>query len=44
MLAFGDVHPLRLGLLVMIPALHLILVTAAPAEIVPVKTKSSPLR
>ncbi|MFD4641966.1 hypothetical protein ACFWN2_32000 [Lentzea sp. NPDC058436] len=38
-MAFADGHPLRLGVLVMIPALHLIHVTSALAAVVPVKTK-----
>lgn len=41
-LAFGDGHPLRLGVLIMIPALHLIHVTSALAAVVPVKTKIEP--
>jgi hypothetical protein len=38
-MAFGDGHPLRLGVWIMIPALHLIHVTSALAAVVPVKTK-----
>ncbi|GHH63081.1 hypothetical protein [Lentzea cavernae] len=38
-MAFADGHPLRLGVLVVIPALHLIHVTSALAAVVPVKTK-----
>jgi hypothetical protein len=38
-MAFDDGHPLRLGVLIMIPALHLIHVTSALAAVVPVKTK-----
>ncbi|GGU67840.1 hypothetical protein [Lentzea flava] len=38
-MAFGEGHPLRLGVLLMIPALHLIHVTSALAAVVPVKTK-----
>lgn len=38
-MAFGDGHPLRLGVWLMIPALHLIHVTSALAAVVPVKTK-----
>ena len=41
-MAFGDGHPLRLGVLVLIPALHLVHVTAALAAVVPVKTKIEP--
>ncbi|MGW6933343.1 hypothetical protein ACWGE0_25025 [Lentzea sp. NPDC054927] len=41
-MAFADGHPLRLGVLVMIPALHLIHVTSALAAVVPVKTKIEP--
>ncbi|MFD9703920.1 hypothetical protein [Lentzea sp. NPDC059081] len=38
-MAFGEGHPLRLGVLLMIPALHLIHTTSALAAVVPVKTK-----
>jgi len=38
-MAFDDGHPLRLGVLIMIPALHLVHVTSALAAVVPVKTK-----
>ena len=38
-MAFGDGHPLRLGVLIMIPALHLVHLTSALAAVVPVKTK-----
>jgi hypothetical protein len=38
-MAFGDGHPLRIGVWLMIPALHLIHVTSAIAAVVPVKTK-----
>ncbi|MGW6444667.1 hypothetical protein [Lentzea sp. NPDC055074] len=38
-MAFGEGHPLRLGVLIMIPALHLIHVTSALAAVVPVKTR-----
>ncbi|WP_394613917.1 hypothetical protein JNUCC0626_29040 [Lentzea sp. JNUCC 0626] len=38
-MAFADGHPLRLGVLIMIPSLHLIHVTSALAAVVPVKTK-----
>lgn len=38
-MAFGEGHPLRLGVLVLIPALHLVHVTSALAAVVPVKTK-----
>jgi hypothetical protein len=38
-MAFGDGHPLRLGVWIMIPALHLIHLTSALAAVVPVKTK-----
>ncbi len=38
-MAFDDGHPLRLGVRIMIPALHLIHVTSALAAVVPVKTK-----
>jgi hypothetical protein len=41
-MAFGDGHPLRLGVLLMIPALHLIHVTSALAAVVPAKTKIEP--
>ena len=41
-IAFADGHPLRLGVLLMIPALHLIHVTSALAAVVPVKTKIEP--
>ncbi|MDX8036562.1 hypothetical protein SK803_40745 [Lentzea sp. BCCO 10_0856] len=41
-MAFADGHPLRLGVLLMIPALHLIHVTSALAAVVPVKTKIEP--
>ncbi|MET9228185.1 hypothetical protein [Lentzea sp. NPDC003310] len=41
-MAFADGHPLRLGVLVLIPALHLIHVTSALAAVVPVKTKIEP--
>ena len=38
-MAFADAHPLRLGVLLMIPALHLIHVTSALAAVVPMKTR-----
>ncbi|GLY52621.1 hypothetical protein [Lentzea sp. NBRC 102530] len=38
-MAFADGHPVRLGVLIMIPALHLIHVTSALAAVVPVKTR-----
>ena len=38
-MAFADGHPLRLGVLLMIPLLHLIHITSALAAVVPVKTK-----
>lgn len=38
-MAFGDGHPLRLGVLLMIPALHAIHVTSALAAVVPLKTR-----
>jgi len=41
-MAFADGHPLRLGVLLMIPLLHLVHVTSALAAIVPVKTKIEP--
>ncbi|HEX7308455.1 hypothetical protein [Lentzea sp.] len=41
-MAFGEGHPLRLGVLLLIPALHLIHVTSAIAAVVPVKTKIEP--
>ncbi|MFI6101111.1 hypothetical protein ACIA8G_36670 [Lentzea sp. NPDC051213] len=41
-MAFADGHPLRLGVLLMIPLLHLIHVTSALAAVVPVKTKIEP--
>ena len=41
-MAFADGHPLRLGVLLMIPALHLIHVTSALAAVVPAKTKIEP--
>ncbi|MFD4676512.1 hypothetical protein ACFWNN_42800 [Lentzea sp. NPDC058450] len=41
-MAFADGHPLRLGVLIMIPALHLIHVTSALAAVVPVKTRIEP--
>ncbi|WP_329787829.1 hypothetical protein V1227_24330 [Lentzea sp. DG1S-22] len=41
-MAFGEGHPLRLGVLVLIPALHLVHVTSALAAVVPVKTKIEP--
>jgi hypothetical protein len=41
-MAFADGHPLRLGVLLMIPALHLVHVTSALAAVVPVKTKIEP--
>ncbi|MGZ3140771.1 hypothetical protein ACVDFE_01960 [Lentzea chajnantorensis] len=41
-MAFGDGHPLRLGVLVMIPLLHLVHVTSALAAVVPVKTNVEP--
>lgn len=41
-MAFADGHPLRLGVLLMIPALHLIHVTSALAAVVPVKTRIEP--
>ncbi|WP_434450830.1 hypothetical protein [Lentzea sp. E54] len=41
-MAFGDGHPVRLGVLIMIPALHLIHVTSALAAVVPVKTRIDP--
>ncbi|SDK97343.1 hypothetical protein SAMN04488074_108135 [Lentzea albidocapillata subsp. violacea] len=41
-MAFADGHPLRLGVLIMIPALHLIHVTSALAAVVPAKTKIEP--
>lgn len=41
-MAFGGRHPVRLGVLVMIPALHLIHVTSALAAVVPVKTRIDP--
>ncbi|USX49338.1 hypothetical protein [Lentzea sp. HUAS12] len=37
--AFADGHPLRLGVLVLIPALHLVHITSALAAVVPVKTR-----
>ncbi|MCR3747859.1 hypothetical protein [Lentzea californiensis] len=40
--AFADGHPLRLAVLVLIPALHLIHVTSALAAVVPVKTRIEP--
>lgn len=41
-MAFADGHPLRLGVLLMIPVLHLIHVTSGLAAVVPVKTKIEP--
>ncbi|ANZ36375.1 hypothetical protein BBK82_10190 [Lentzea guizhouensis] len=41
-MAFGDGHPLRAGVLVMIPLLHLVHVTSALAAVVPVKTRIEP--
>lgn len=41
-MAFADGHPLRLGVLLMIPLLHLIHITSALAAVVPVKTKIEP--
>ncbi len=41
-MAFADGHPLRLGVLVMIPLLHLVHVTSALAAVVPVKTRIEP--
>ena len=41
-MAFADGHPVRLGVLVMIPSLHLVLVTCALAAVVPVKTRIEP--
>ncbi|MFD5826564.1 hypothetical protein [Lentzea sp. NPDC060358] len=41
-MAFGEGHPLRIGVLLMIPALHLIHVMSAIAAVVPVKTKIEP--
>ncbi|MEV6241588.1 hypothetical protein [Lentzea sp. NPDC051838] len=38
-MAFGDGHPLRLGVWLMIPALHLVHVTCGLAAVVPVKTR-----
>ncbi|MFS8102018.1 hypothetical protein LFM09_33310 [Lentzea alba] len=41
-MAFAEGHPLRLGVLLMIPLLHLIHITSALAAVVPVKTKIEP--
>jgi len=41
-MAFGEGHPVRLGVLLMIPALHLIHMTSALAAVVPVKTRIEP--
>jgi hypothetical protein len=41
-MAFADGHPLRLGVLVMIPLLHLVHLTSAFAAVVPVKTSVEP--
>lgn len=41
-MAFADGHPLRLGVLAMIPLLHLLHLTSALAAVVPVKTRISP--
>ncbi|SDG78298.1 hypothetical protein SAMN05216553_111218 [Lentzea fradiae] len=40
--AFADGPPVRLGVLLLIPALHLIHVTSALAAVVPLKTKIEP--
>jgi len=41
-MTFADGHPLRLGVLLMIPLLHLIHVTSALAAVVPMKTRIEP--